>query len=179
MAWVAPVAAIAGAGLSAFGTLRAGEAASNQAAYQAQVAKNNQVIADQNALYAIEAGAARSEIVGRQAGSRLGQVRAGIAANNIDVNSGSAALVQQSQREVGELEQLTEENKALLLAHGYQAQGAGFGAESGLREIAAKEAGPASYLKAGGDLLSSASLLPKKFRDAGWGDTGDWSPRPA
>ena len=53
---VGAVASVAGAGISALGMIEGGEAQSREAAYNAQVARNNQTIAEQKAQYATEAG---------------------------------------------------------------------------------------------------------------------------
>lgn len=158
-------AGILGAGASALGAITGGEAAANQANYQSQVAANNAQIARQNAVYSAAAGGTQAEETGLKEAGTLGHVKASEAANNVDVNSGSAKDVQESQREAGSLTQLNTENNALLQAYGYGAQATGFGAQSGLESYAAETAGPASFLSAGGSLLSGASSLPLKF---GW-----------
>ena len=63
MAAAAPIAGLVGAGVSATGTIEGGEATSNAAAYQAQVAKNNAIIAEQNATYASNAGLASATMI--------------------------------------------------------------------------------------------------------------------
>ena len=115
MAFLAPVAGIAGLGgaaIGAIGTIEGGEATQNMAAYQAQVAKNNQIIANQNAQYANEAGEAQAAATSLKGAAVGGKIKAGEAANNIDVNSGSAVNVQQSQREQAQLDTETVVNNA-------------------------------------------------------------------
>ena len=171
-----PTAALAvagaGAATSAVGTITGGIAQKEQADYQAQVARNNQTIALQNANYASEAGAVQAENVGLKAAGELGQVKAAQAAGGIDVNSGSAVDVQQSQRESGALSELTTANNATLQAYGYQTQATGYAAQAGLEEATAENAIPGSLLSAAGGALSSAgtlgfrsaaSTLPDKF----------------
>lgn len=158
-------AGILGAGASALGAITGGEAAANQAKYQSQVAANNAQTARQNSVYSAAAGGAQAQETGLKEAAALGHVKASQAANNIDVNSGSATRVQESQREAGDLSQLNTENNALLQAYGYGTQATGYQAQSGLENYAAQTAGPAAGLSAGGSLLSSASSLPLKF---GW-----------
>jgi hypothetical protein len=49
------------AGISAVGAMNTAKAQSENAAYQAQVAKNNQTIASQNAEFSIQAGNAKAQ----------------------------------------------------------------------------------------------------------------------
>lgn len=163
--------AIAGAALSAASAISTGITQKNEATYQAQVAQNNATIARQNAQAAQQAGSAQAQAQGLAAAEQLGGVKAAEAANNVDVNTGSAAVTQESQRETGALSQQTIENNALLQAYGYQSQATGFQAEAGLENYAASTAVPGAVLSAGGSLLSGASLLPLKFAAMGLGTT--------
>jgi hypothetical protein len=158
-----PALALIGTGISAAGTVFAGVSSAEQASYQAAVARNNATIAGQNEEYAAESGAVNAENAGLQAGQRLGAIKASQAANNIDVNSGSAADVQKSQRELGEYSQVSAENQALLQAHGYAATATSETAQSELDEATAANAVPGALLSATGTGLSNAALLPAKF----------------
>lgn len=166
MASLAATAAI-GAGLSAVGSISSGIAQSQAASYNAAIARNNQIAAQQNATYAIEAGTAQEEATGQKSAAQLGAVKAGIAANNINVTSGSAADVQESQRETGLLSEENVVNNAALTAYGYQTQATSYGAQSQLYSSQAASAVPSSLLAAGGSLLSNVSGLPSKFGTMG------------
>ena len=61
-----------------------------------------------------------------------GRLKAGQAANGVDVNSGSAVAVQSGQRKAGLLDTATVANNAELQAYGYRSQAAGFNAQAGL-----------------------------------------------
>ena len=74
-----------------------------QANYGAAVARNNQIIQMQNAQYATRAGQARAYDVALKERDDAAKIRTGIAANNIEVNSGSARDVQVGQAEKGQL----------------------------------------------------------------------------
>jgi hypothetical protein len=154
----------AGAAVGAAGTIGAGISARNQANYQAQVSKNNQKVAEQNAQYATQAGEAQTEAAGQRARAREAAITTGIAAAGLDVNSGSAREIRSGEAATGELEQLTTAQSAALRAYGYQSQGTGFAAEAGLEQNAADAAVPGAVLSAGGSLLSSAAQLPSKYR---------------
>lgn len=88
-----------------------------------------------------------------------GSIKAAQAANGVDVNSGSNADVQASQRELGELDTETTENNALLQAYGYSSQATNFTAQAGLEQQEAAQAPIGAALSAGGGLLGNASAL--------------------
>lgn len=157
------VAGIAGAGVSAVGSVMGGLATSSAASYNAQVAQNNATIANQNAAYATAAGAAKTEQVGLQQAAQGGQIKAGLAANGVDVNSGSALNVETSQRELGELDEQTTANNAELQAYGYQTQAAGFQSQSALDTMEAETAPIGADIGAAGGLLGSASSIGLKW----------------
>lgn len=160
MAPVLPVLAVAGAAISAFGTIEGGIAQGKAASYQAAIAQNNAVIAGQNATHAERAGFAQAAAVSRKAAATQGRIKTAQAANNIDVNSGSAVRVQAGEREAGALDTATTLSNAELQAYGYRNQATGFTAEAGLKQFEAKEAPVGADFTAAGNLLSKASSLP-------------------
>lgn len=170
------IAAGVGAAASAGGAIYGGIAARNQANYQAEVAKNNQQIAAQNERYARAAGSVATERAGLAARAKQGALGAALAGSGIDADSGSASEVRQSEAEIGRLSEETTAQNADLTAYGYKTQATNFAASATLDRSAAANAIPGSVLSAGGSLLSSASLLPLKYRwMSGSGSSGDWS----
>lgn len=187
-------ASVLGAGTSAMGSIKGGQAAAGQAreqgrmnAYQAQVARNNAIIAEQNAQRAEVVAAASAEAKSLEGAARLGAVKVGQAASGVDVNTGSALDVQVGQRMLNKLDTETVFSNELLKAYGYRTQAANATAEADLLRYRAAGAGKrasdaetAGYLKAAGTLLSSASSLPfGKMGDffsggTGGGATGDY-----
>jgi hypothetical protein len=181
---VAIGASVAGAAMSAASSISQGNAAAAAAGqnarmseYQAQVARNNQIIANQNAEHEAEVG---MEQAGRksQEGAAVGaKIKAATAANGIDPNSGSAARVAQSQREIAKLDTETVLNNSQQKVYGYRAQAANFGGQAGLdteqenlqwNQVGSDISG--GYLKAGGTLLSSASSIIGGSGGGGGGD---------
>ena len=124
-----------GAGVSAYGQVEQGQATAEAANYQAQVARNNELIANQNAAYSIQAGQAKAAATSLQGAQTMGKIKAGQAASGIDVNTGSAVGVQTSEREVSKLDTATVLNNAELEAYGYRTQAAGYGAQAGLENV--------------------------------------------
>lgn len=163
---IASVAGIAGAGVSAYGAIQSGNATKSAANYQAAVAKNNQVVAEQNAEGAIDAGEAKSQATALKGRAVGGQIKANQAGAGINVNEGSAVDVQEAQGEQSQLDVETVLHNADLSAYGYRVQGQNYGAEAVLDKATGTNAQEAGYLKAGGGLLSSASSLGFK-----WGGT--------
>lgn len=167
MGAVLPVLSIGSTVLGAVtGAIGAGQSASAQSAnaqYQAQVAENNRIIAEQNAGAAIQTGAAKTITAGLAERTRFGRVRAAQAANNIDVNSGSAVDVQAAQRELGRLDELTVAHDADLQAYGYRAQASNFGAEAQLDRARAQQARSAGGLGIASSLIGGAGALANRF----------------
>lgn len=170
VAAAAPFLALAGAGIQAGSTIAGGIASQNAANYQAEVARNNKTIAEQNAVRAEQAGMVQAEAQGRKNAARLGAVKVAQAASNIDVNRGSAVDVQAGERETGLLDSETILQNADLKAYGYRVQGQNFEAESRLEQAKADRAVPAAALSATGSILSNASSLGFKY-----GGSTTWS----
>jgi hypothetical protein len=150
------VAAIAGTAISAYGAYSAGQAQSANAKYQAQVAKNNQTIANQNADYATQAGQEQATEASQKARAQGASLKAAQAANGLDINTGSAVDVQESQRETGTLNTATVLNNAMLRAYGYRTQGVNYGAQATLDTTEAGQASTAGDLSALGTLAGGA-----------------------
>lgn len=159
VAAAAPFLAIGGAAISALSGVSSGIAASKQASYEAQVAANNATIARQNANYATAAGQQQSFIQGLRERQQAQGVTAGIAAGNINVNSGSAADVRISQAEIGQEDVETVRQRAALQAYGYRTQATSYQAESQLKTAEAGQDIQAGFLKGMGSLLTGASAL--------------------
>lgn len=174
MSW--PVAGgvlgLAGAGISAIGAISQGESQAAEARYQAQVARNNQTIAQQNANYALAAGSEATYQTGLQQRARAGAITTGLAASGLDVNTGSAAAVRQSQAEFGQQAEETTAQNAALTAYGYRTAATSFGAEAGLRQAEAPKDITAGFLTAAGGLLGSAGKWAPFFDSGGTGGTG-------
>jgi hypothetical protein len=163
LAPIAPILGIAGASISAIGTLEQGQATANAASYQAQVAQNNAVIAQQNAQYASEAGVAQASATSMKGASESAKVKTSLAANNVDVNTGSAVGVEAGERETNVLNTETVLNNAELNSYGYRVAATGYKATAGLEEEEAAQAPIGAIIGATGNLLSSASSVGLKF----------------
>lgn len=146
---VALVAGGVGAGVSALGQLEQGQAVAREATYNAQVARNN-------AAYTSAAGSAQAVAESMRGSAVGGRVKAAIAANGVDVNSGSALKVQEGTSEANKVSTQNTENSALINAFGYQD-------EAGLQTAEAKQAPIGAAVGAAGGLLESASATGNKW----------------
>ncbi len=93
-------ASLAGGILGAQGAKQSAASTQQMYNYQAQVAKINSQIDLQNRDYALAQGEIQARNFGMKAAQQQGEIRAVQGASNIDVNSGSAARVQASQRTI-------------------------------------------------------------------------------
>ena len=152
-----------GAATTAVGTVEGGQATANAANYSAQVARNNAAIANQNADYAIAAGQQKAATESLKNAATMGKIKANQAASGIDVNTGSAAKVQESAREVGALDTATVLNNAELTAYGYRSNATSFTAQAGLDTLEAEQAPLGADIGAVGTGLSQVSSLGSKW----------------
>lgn len=160
-----------GSAFQAFGDVLGGISKSRSDSYQAQVAKNNAQIFRNNATYAGAAGNAATEQAGLKARSQLDNVKASQAANGLDVNSGSAASVQGSEREIGLLDTQTVAHNAALQQYGYQVQATNYDSQANVDKAAAAEDLWEGGINAAGTLAGSPSVAGA-FSGGGAAPTG-------
>ena len=126
------ISSVVTSGVSLFGALQSADAQSASAAYQAQVARNNQIIAEQNAQSAEDVGLVREQDQRQKTASLIGTQRATLAAAGLDPNSGSPLDLQSDSASLGELDAQTIRHNAGLEAYGYQSQASNFAAQAQL-----------------------------------------------
>lgn len=148
-------------------------------AYQAAVARNNAIIANQQGDLEIAGGIRQAEMKSLEGAAKLAKVRAGMAARGVDISSGSAVDVQASERELNKLDAETALSNAQIRAYGYRTRATSAEAQGGLYDMQSGAFGAASgdarlggYLSAGGTLLSRASSLPINWGGGGGGGSG-------
>jgi hypothetical protein len=158
---------VVGAGVSAYGAIKQGQATAAADKYQAQVAANDAIIASQNAEYATQSGQAKATTTSLQNRAQLGKVVAAEAASGVDVNTGSAADAQTTQREMGTVDTQQVVNNAAITAYGYRTQAVNYQANSQLLAAEAPQAATAGDIAAAGGLLSSAGSLGMQWARLG------------
>ena len=151
----------AGAGLQGAASIESGM-------YRAQVARNNQVIANDNANFAVTRGNEQAMVSQLRTGQVEGAQRAGFGASGVDVNSGSALRTQQDTARVGEIDATTIRQNAQRSAWGYTNQGRNFAAEGGLDEMTGAAGAMRSLVGGASDFASKWS----QWQTAGVPGTG-------
>jgi len=149
--------------MGAAGAQTQAQAQAQTANYQAQVARNNQIIAQQQAEAAVQTGQEQATEQGLRNRAQLGGILAAQSASGLDVTTGSAPEVRSSAREIGQLEQTTIEHNAALQAYGYQTQATSQAAQAGLLSLEAQQARQAGTIGVATSLVSGASNLGSKF----------------
>jgi hypothetical protein len=109
---VALVAAVVGAGVSAYSAYESGQAQQDAARYQAAVARNNQIIADQYAAAEVAKGQRLEDMKRLETAQRQGAVKAAAAANGLDVDRGSPLRLQEDTALLGEFDAQTIRSNA-------------------------------------------------------------------
>ncbi|MBD1412793.1 hypothetical protein NUJ30_08765 [Burkholderia contaminans] len=153
------------AGVAAYGAIKQGQAQSAALQYQAQVAANNQKIANQYAQQAIADGENKVAAKQQQTAQMIGAQRAAMAANGIDLDSGSPLRLQQDTAKLGNVDALTIRNNAAREAYGYQVQGLSYGQQAQLDEAGASNAVTAGNLNAFSSIIGGASSIGSKWID--------------
>jgi hypothetical protein len=160
------VAGVAGAGLSAAGTYGSMEAASKNAAYQAQVAANNATIAMKNAAMDTQSGEIAASNQGLKTRAAVGKTLAQQGASGVDVNTGSAPKVRAAESELGALDAMTIRSNAAKKAYSDTVAATSDTAESQLLTSESDQAATAAPISALGNFLGSASSVGGNFGKA-------------
>lgn len=148
---------------AAGGAIKQGQAAKAQASYQSAVERNNATIAGWQAEDATKRGQV-AEQRQRLATSRLaGAQRAAFGSSGVELTSGSPLDVLGDTAQLGELDALTIRSNAEREAYGFRAQQGNLMAQSGLTQMAGRDAQQASYISAGSSLLSSAATAGDRY----------------
>ena len=132
--------------------------------YQAQLARNNQMIAEGYAQRALQQGRVDEQNQRFKSAALLGSQRAALASQGGDVDSGSPLDIQADTARAGEYDAQAIRNNAALKAYGYRVQGANAGAEADLDGYKAANAMAALPYGIGSSLLGGA----KSLLDATW-----------
>lgn len=156
-------AAAAGATVSAVGARNQGIAAQQQAAYQAAVARNNEVLAESAARDAKAKGDVLEQQKRQQIAQQEGMVRAVAGASGFDENSGSPLRIQESVAQVGEEDAQIIRNNAAREAYGYRTQGMNYAAQAGLDEAEGRNAATAGNLGAFSSIIGGASSVASRW----------------
>lgn len=142
------VAAIPFALMAAQGVMGA-KAANEAGAAQASADLQNAAYANASANDSIKRGAVEEDQQRLATTAAIGTQRAGFAANGVDVNSGTAANIQDDTAQMGEFDALTIRNNAAREAWGYRTQSENYRRSAATAQQSAKNNVFGSLLGAG------------------------------
>ncbi len=146
-------------GVSAVGSIATGIAGMQAANYQAKIAENNAKIAQQNAVYAAHAGEAKAQQESLRSAARNAAIKGAIAANGVDVNTGSAVDVQSSSAAMGSLSTENVMREGQMKSYGYRTEAQNYKDQAGLYKQQASASLAGGLFKGFSSLLSGASSL--------------------
>lgn len=135
-------------GFSAASAIGGGIAQKQSADYNAAIATDNASIATQNSKFAAQEGEQAASTTAMKTRAEEGALVANQGASGVQVGGGSFGDVQQSEKEVGELNALTVRSNAARQAYGYQTQAAGDTTQASLDKMEGKQAEIAGFGKA-------------------------------
>lgn len=162
-----PAIMVVGAVISAAGAVASGVAASNQADYQAQVAKQNAAFAAQKAQMQMEDANRKQVELGMRNRALMGGMEAQLGASGVSISDrgGTAMGVLESERALSKMGAWDYGKAAAADWYATRKQQWGAQAEATLQEAKSETSMYAGLLKAGGSLLGSASEMNSKY---GW-----------
>ncbi len=156
--------------LRAFSASAGAESKASMYNFQSGMSLIRAQIARQNAEYSIKVGEDQAYRYGLKAKQEEGKIVARQGAGGLDVNSGSNAEVQKSQKYVTDLDMATIRNNASRRAYGYEVEAATDTAQAGAYSSAARNAKTAGAFDVASSLVSTASSVSDKWlqgREAG------------
>lgn len=159
----AAVAGGVGGIIQGLGAKMSGDASAQAYQYKAGVALLNKQISQQNAEWALETGDIKGEEAGLQAKQEKGQTLATQAASGLDVTSGSAAAVRDSQDKVASFDQNVIHWDAAKTAWGFQAKAATDQAEANLDVMSADTAKQAGTIGEIGSFIGAGASVAGKW----------------
>jgi hypothetical protein len=161
----APAMQMAGAGLSAVSAYGNSKSAKGAYEAQAQIAKNNAIIAGWQAEDALARGDRNVSLSRSKTRQQKGTQRAAMAANGVDLGEGSALNILVDTDYFGELDANTIKDNAAKEAWALRNQAAGFTAEAAMAKARADNERP--WMSAGTSLLTSAGKVADRWYEPG------------
>jgi hypothetical protein len=164
LAVVSLATTVASAGIGFMGAQQQASAQAASANYQAQVARNNAVIQQQNAARAAQTGRAQAQQQDLKNAATYGGVLAAEGASGIDLSTGSPRQVQSSAQQVGRLDTLNIADRAAQQVRGYQINALSDTAQAQLDTMQAQNAQTAGTISSAGSIIGGASSFADKWQ---------------
>lgn len=166
------VAGLGSTVIGAAGAIQQGQAASAAGKYNAQVADMNAKLADRRSRDAIERGQDEEQRKRLATSRMIGQQKAGMAANGVDLSFGSPLDTIVDTSVLGELDALTIRSNAYRESYDYQVDAVNKRAGANMERMKAKSALTAGYLGAAGTVLAGAGKAADQFGKMKYGNGG-------
>lgn len=151
------LAGLAASTVGGIGQAMQGKAASESAAYNAEIARNNQIIANNNATAAIHEGEQNAASSSQGTKAKIGGILANQGASGVDISSGSSVDTRASAAQTGELNAINIRADAARKAYGYQNEGANAAIQEQMDKASAKNEAASSEVASASTLLSGAT----------------------
>lgn len=139
---------IGGAVSGIVGGIQSGKAAQAEAEYQANIARQNAKIAEQNAAQERQAGLEDARKQRMKTMAAIGEQKVGIAANGAEIGSGTAIDTIEDTATLGELDALTVQYNAEQRALNYEQQANNFNNQANLDVLKGQNAATAGKINA-------------------------------
>lgn len=162
-ATIGAVTTLAGTALSVIGQRRQAQSQAAQLNYQSQVARNNQIIANQNAADIEARGKVSETLQRRQTAQLLGRQRTALAANGVVIDEGSALDITSDTERQGEFDALVVRQNTQRDARATRIQGGNFGSQADLAQTGAENISAGVPLGTASTLLTGASNVASKW----------------
>lgn len=167
LAAVGGATTLASGAIGTIGAQSQGQSEANMYNYQAGVAKVNATVARQDSTYATEAGGVEATNSGMRTRAEVGATRAGMAAGNIDINSGSGSRVVASETAIGQENQATIRANAAKRAYGFDVKAAEDTAQAGAYDVAATTSLESGDINAISTIIGTAGSVASKWSQYG------------
>lgn len=151
------LAGLAASTVSGIGQSLQGRAAAQSATYNAAIAHNNQIVAENNATAAIQEGEANAGASSQGTKAKIGGILANQGASGVDIGSGSSIDTRASAAQTGELNSINIRADAARRAYGYKSDAYNAQVQEQMDKNEAKNAGLSSEVASAGTLLSNAA----------------------
>jgi hypothetical protein len=167
MAFVAILGTIISGVVGAMGAMQQGAAAQASANYQAAVAQQNRMIAEQNAHFEELHGEQQAQTQGLKDKAAMGSIVAGEGASGLDITTGSKKSVIDSTQKLSTFNEALIRNDSARKAYDFRAQAFNYEAQSRLFTFQGENARTASNFQAFGSLLGSAASVGQRWYQFG------------
>ena len=138
--------------------------------YQASVAQNNAILAQDKATIADAVGQQEVQTQDLKTAQTLGMQRANLAANGVDLGQGSANDILTSAKMMGNIDAATIQDNAMRQAWGYQNQAADFRSNANALSKMSLSINPANSALT--SLVGSAPQVSDSWRSYGQANNG-------